>query len=237
MKSVSASVTGIAVSTTATSRRPSTTQMSARHAEHGEEHVPEQLVALLGRRLAVVAREGHAHVAGISVPSRPRTTWVTRVADVDGVGALALGHGEGHRGRGALRLRLEHDVAGGSAAPSTMVATSPTSTGRPPRVATTTRATSAAFVKRSPTSTLVAWPPPTGPTRGRAVLARRAPAARPADRVRTPPASRIDRDAELPWPSADERDSDTSAPALHGVAELAGERAELVVAVGRRVRA
>ena len=72
-----------------------------RHREHREQHVPQQFVALLGGRLAVVAGDREMHVGGHERPLQRVELLRHVVRDVDGVGALALGHGDRDRGVGA----------------------------------------------------------------------------------------------------------------------------------------
>ncbi len=63
----------------------------------------EQLIGFLGRGLAVVARHRHRHVARHEPAFRRLQPLQQRVGDDDGVGALALGKGDRHRGQ-ALQM-------------------------------------------------------------------------------------------------------------------------------------
>ena len=82
------------------------------HPEHGDAHVQEQFVALLGGRVSVVARDRHADL-GRDDPSAEGLEAGARLPDdFDGVGARTLGEGERDRGfERALLVGMEDVVA------------------------------------------------------------------------------------------------------------------------------
>ena len=68
-----------------------------RDGQRGQQQMLEQFVGLGLGRLAVVARGGHVHVVGNADALHLVHALEDRVGDVGGVGALALGHGDGDR--------------------------------------------------------------------------------------------------------------------------------------------
>ena len=84
-----------------------------RNREHGQQHVPQQLVALVGGGLPVVTGDGEVHVRRHQ-RSLERVEFPGDAAgDVGGVGTLPLGDGDGDRGLRARGLRLEGDIRRG----------------------------------------------------------------------------------------------------------------------------
>ena len=81
-----------------------------RDREDGEQHVPQQLVALVGGRLAVVAGDGELHVRRHQRPLQRVELRRDAPGDVGRVGALPLGDGDGDGRLRAGGLRLEGDV-------------------------------------------------------------------------------------------------------------------------------
>ena len=72
-----------------------------RHREHRQQHVPQQFVTLLRGRLTVVAGDREVHVRGHE-RALERLEFLRHVMrHVDGVGPLALGHGDRDRWLGA----------------------------------------------------------------------------------------------------------------------------------------
>ena len=89
------------------------------HREGGEEQVLDELVRLLPGRLAVVAGDLHVHVRGKQPRPERLDLAEGALGEVGGVGARALGEGDGHRrvldSRGRLRrgARRAHRVEDG----------------------------------------------------------------------------------------------------------------------------
>ena len=81
-----------------------------RHRHDGEEHVVEELVRFLCGRLAVVSRDRDVQIAGQEYRPHRRQLGFDLMRDGDGVGALALRHGQGDRGMRAAVPRVEADV-------------------------------------------------------------------------------------------------------------------------------
>ena len=84
-----------------------------RDREDGEQHVPQQFVALVGGGLAIVAGDGEMHVRRHERSLERVELLGDAVGDVGGVGALPLGDGDGDGRLRAGRLRLEGDIRRG----------------------------------------------------------------------------------------------------------------------------
>ena len=84
-----------------------------RDREDGEQHVPQQFVALVGSGLAIVTGDGEMHVRRHERSLERLELLGDTVRDVGGVGALPLCDGDGDGGLRAGRLRLEGDIRGG----------------------------------------------------------------------------------------------------------------------------
>ena len=69
-------------------------QNQQRHADDGDEHVPEQFVGFLLRRHAVIPRDGHLHVGGNDAAFERVDFPEDFVGDGDGVGARPFGNGQ-----------------------------------------------------------------------------------------------------------------------------------------------
>ena len=97
-KSVRASVTGTASSTTPASRRPRTSAMSSAHRERGNSHVIQKLVRLLRSGLPVVARHRRSDPGGNQARAQALQLALDRANDRDRVGATPLAHRKCDRG-------------------------------------------------------------------------------------------------------------------------------------------
>ena len=78
--------------------------------EHGQQHVGQELVAPLRRRIAVVACDAEMNIRWEECALQRVELAQNAVTDVDRVGAPALGHAQGHRWRRAGRVGLEAHV-------------------------------------------------------------------------------------------------------------------------------
>ena len=84
-----------------------------RDREDGEQHVPQQFVALVGGGLTIVTGDGEMHVRRHERSLERVELLGDAVGDVGGVGALPLGDGDGDGRLRAGRLRLEGDIRRG----------------------------------------------------------------------------------------------------------------------------
>ena len=82
------------------------------HAEDGDAHVAEQIVAFFSGGVAVIAGDGDGHVGGEERPARGGDLGKDRVDDIDGVGPGALGQAESDGGLQVAGGTAVQDIVG-----------------------------------------------------------------------------------------------------------------------------